>query len=328
MSAISVLPYAATLEHWWEQLRGESGRLRFMAWKVLEVVAFCGVWPRARSSRTNQTPTAWLPPPSRPNNAVGAAPSVVVVVPARIQTASDATRLQSLLVALASQTRWAHVVVVDDASPRWPQTQNAEVIRLPHNNGPAAARNRGLQRALELSAEIVAFTDADCVPDSAWIEKIIQAFHLDRSAHAISGATLSKDQSWLGRYHERNGTLNGRRLAGSECLLYGPTCNLALCADLAAVLRFDESFPFAAAEDIDFCCRAIMTGWQIRHSTHAVVWHDFGYDQQGVVGRLERFWKQFRKYGHGERVLLQKQPDYPRLFAFSQEIPVCEREQA
>lgn len=322
MSVISVLPYGATLDHWWEALRGEPGRLRFMAWKMVEVVAFCGLWPQARVPRGHTQPPAWQQPPSRPDNVVPDPARVVVVVPARIQTAAEVKRLKALLVALARQTRAGHVVVVDDASPAWPHTPGVEVLRLPRNVGPAAARNLGLQRAMALGAEVVAFTDADCVPASDWIEQFVTAFRRDRSAHAISGCTRSLDRSWLGRYHERNGTLNGRRLAESDGLLYGPTCNLALCADLAAGLRFDEGFPLAAGEDIEFCCRAIKAGWRIRHSEHAIVRHDYGYDQLGVVGRWKRFWRQFRKYGQGERVLLEKQPDYPCLFAGSREIPV------
>ena len=64
MSVISVLPYGATLDHWWEALRGEPGRLRFMAWKMVEVVAFCGLWPQARVPRGHTQPPAWQPPPA------------------------------------------------------------------------------------------------------------------------------------------------------------------------------------------------------------------------------------------------------------------------
>lgn len=49
--------------------------------------------------------------------------------------------------------------------------------------------------------------------------------------------------------------------------------------------------------------------------------HDFGYDALGFLGRLARFWRQFRKYGRGERILLAKHPGYPALFAGSREIP-------
>lgn len=322
MSVISVLPYGATLDHWWEALRGEPGRLRFMAWKVVEVVAFCGLWPRARRPLGHAQPSAWQPPPNRPDNVVPDPAQVVVVVPARIQNETEAKRLEALLAALARQTRAGHVVVVDDASPAWPHTPGVEVLRLLRNVGPAAARNLGMQRAMALGAEVVAFTDADCVPAPDWIEQFLAAFRRDRGTHAISGCTWSLDRSWLGRYHERNGTLNGRRLAESDGLLYGPTCNLALCANLAAGLRFDEGFPLAAGEDIEFCCRVIKAGWRIRHSERAIVRHDFGYDQLSVVGRWRRFWRQFRKYGQGERVLLEKQPNYPCLFAGSREIPV------
>jgi cellulose synthase/poly-beta-1,6-N-acetylglucosamine synthase-like glycosyltransferase len=319
LSVISVLPYGATLDYWWERTRGERGRLRFMAWKVVEVVAFCGLWPRSRTLPRQAIATQATP--TRSDNRVSEEARVVVVVPARLRSAGDAQRLVALADALANQTRPGHVVVIDDASGEWPQLSACEVIHLRQNVGPAAARNIGLLRAMQLGAEVVAFTDADCAPAPDWIERIVLAFRRNRAAHAVSGATWSKDRSWLGRYHERNGTLNGRRLAGREQLLYGPTCNLALCAELAAELRFDAGFPHAAAEDIDFCCRAVQQGWSLVHDEEVKVVHDFGYDEVGSLGRLARFWRQFRKYGKGERILLAKQPVYPELFADSREIP-------
>lgn len=323
MSLVSILPGGATLDYWWEALRGESGRLRFMCWKFLEVAAFCGWWPRSPATSRAFAPRLPRYEDARSDNSVPEAAFVVVVVPARVQSRADAVRLEALLAALGKQSSPCHPVVIDDASPCWPALPGVEVIRLARHSGPAAARNRGMDRAQELGAQVVAFTDADCVPATDWIGKFILAFLRNRHAHAISGATWSKDRAWLGRYHERNGTLNGRRLADRDVLLYGPTCNLALCAEMAVAMRFDADFPSAAAEDIEFCCRALRDGWLIDHAGEVVVWHDFGYDTLGYFGQLARFWRQFRKYGQGERLLLAKQPDYPGLFEGSREIALA-----
>ena len=319
MSFVSVLPFGDTFEHWWFKLAGEPGRLRFMAAKVFEASAFVGAGPLLRRLPKSDSPDP-TPSASRPENTVPADPVVVVVVPVYSRNNEDARRVDALVASLDGQSRPCRTLLVDDGSPHRTAPAGAELIQLGANRGPAAARNRGLERALELDADIVAFTDSDCVTGPAWVESIVRAFHADRRAHAVSGATWSLDRAYLGRYHERNGTLNGRALRGDEGLLYGPTCNFAVCANLARALRFDEGFRTAAAEDIDFCYRARIDGWNIRYAEAAVVRHDYGYDDLGTVGRLLRFWQQFRRYARGARMLLKKHPGYVGAFARSTEI--------
>ena len=323
MSFVSVLPFGDTFEHWWFELAGEPGRSRFMAAKVLEASTFVGVGPLLRRGSRSDSPDP-ARAPRRPVNAVPAEPLVVVVVPVYCRSDEDARRVDALLGSLAQQSYPCRTVLIDDGSPDWKIPGGVEVIQLSENHGPAAARNRGLDRALDLGADVVAFTDSDCLPGPDWVKSIVTAFQTDRRAHAISGATWSLDRAYLGRYHERNGTLNGRRLPGDEGLLYGPTCNLALCAELARSIRFDEGFRTAAAEDIDFCYRASVGGWALHHAGAAVVRHDYGYDGLGPVGRLLRFWRQFRRYAQGARVLLKKHPGYVQAFARSTEISLRE----
>ena len=83
---------------------------------------------------------------------------------------------------------------------------------------------------------------------------------------------------------------------------------------------FDPSFPTAAAEDIDFCLRALRQGWSIAHCPQMRVDHDFGYDGLSRRARLRRLWRQFRRYAQGERRLLQAHPGYGALFEASTEI--------
>lgn len=319
MSFVSVLPFGDTFEHWWFKLAGEPGRLRFMAVKVLEATAFVGAGPvLPHLPKANALhPVAQR---KQSENTVPADPMVVVVVPVYCRTADDARRVGALVASLAGQSRPCRTVLVDDGSPSWTVPAGVELLQLGENAGPAAARNRGLERALELGADIVAFTDSDCVPGEDWVRSIVAAFQSDRGAHAISGATWSLDDAYLGRYHERNGTLNGRALTEGEGLLYGPTCNFAVCAELARALRFDEAFRTAAAEDIDYCYRARHDGWTVRHAESVVVRHDYGYDDLGTAGGLLRFWRQFRRYARGARLLLEKHPGYVEAFARSSEI--------
>lgn len=319
MSFISALPFRDTLSYWWVALDGEPGRIGFMTRKLVEVSAFLDNYYLHRNICVPDGGSSTSPP--RVPVPVPEHPVVVVVVPALLRGRPEEDRLAALLRALAAQTHPCHPIVVDDGSPVPVSTSSAEVVRLPAHRGPAAARNHGIERALGLGADIVAFTDADCLPETGWIASLVAAFHTLDDAHAIAGTTWSRDRCGLGRYHDRNGTLNGRERADGDGLLYGPTCNLALCTDLARALEFDESFTLAAAEDIDFCYRANQDGWRIRHWPAAVVHHDFGYDAVEPVRRLRSFWRQFRRYSTGERHLLKKHPEYYRAFSGSKEIP-------
>ncbi|MBI4816589.1 MAG: glycosyltransferase [Deltaproteobacteria bacterium] len=324
MSFVSVLPFADTFAYWWRELDGDPRRIRFMTVKTLEVSAFLGNRMRGHSKAPETAQPLLGHASQRPPNTVPIDPVVVVVVPVYCRSDRDARSVEALLGGLGLQSSRCHVLLVDDGSPRW-RAPAVEVIRLDRNLGPAAARNRGVERALEFGADVVAFIDSDCIPAPDWVANIIPAFHTERRAHAISGATWSLDRTALGRYQERNGTLNGRRLRGEDRLLYGPTCNLALCGELARCLRFDESFKIAAAEDIDYCFRANQQGWSIYHAESVVVQHDYGYDELAPVGRVRRLWSQFRRYAEGERLLLRKHPDYHQAFAGSTEISLPSR---
>ncbi len=91
-----------------------------------------------------------------------------VVVPAR----DAASTLPALLDALGAQQRPAHeVIVVDDGSSDATAAvarRSAVVTEIATTTGvgPGAARNAGAARA---TGEVLAFTDADCVPDEAWL---------------------------------------------------------------------------------------------------------------------------------------------------------------
>lgn len=114
-------------------------------------------------------------------------PVVSVIIPAR-----DAARtLPATLAAIAAQ-RGApehEVIVVDDGS----RDGTGAVIELAAGRvravreqgvGPARARNRGAALA---RGSVLAFTDADCVPDAAWLAAGVAA---TATAELVQGAVL------------------------------------------------------------------------------------------------------------------------------------------
>ncbi len=127
-------------------------------------------------------------------------PTVSVVVATR----DRAEFLDGLLSALENQTfsnARFEVLVVDDGS----QDQTWETlvgrvkssglrlsaIRLSRSLGQGTARNVGIESG---RAQIVAFTDDDCVPEPAWLEKLVSRFFDDSEtgipAMVVQGRTL------------------------------------------------------------------------------------------------------------------------------------------
>lgn len=233
---------------------------------------------------------------------------MVVVVPAYLSHPREPAQLARCVSALTAQPLVRQVVVVDDGSPL-PAPQppgRVEVLRLAVNGGPAAARNRGLERALRLGATTVLFTDVDCVPDPGWAEAMAE--FLARTSHlAAGGVTRSLGGTLLDRYHDFAGTLNGRWIVpGWEALHYAASCNLAVRAWALRTVRFDERFPTAAGEDYDFCYRLRGLG-TIGLAPRAVVRHDFAYGST-LVG-LPAFRRMFRRYGEADPLLWEKHPE-------------------
>ncbi len=114
-------------------------------------------------------------------------PFVSVIVPAY----NDAEQLTICLEALSQQSYPAscfEVVVVDNASDDdiagaaacFPGVSIEREERV----GSYAARNRGIKTS---KGEILAFTDADCIPDPGWIEAGVRALEEDSECGAVGG---------------------------------------------------------------------------------------------------------------------------------------------
>ena len=233
-------------------------------------------------------------------------PPLITVIPAYLARPHEPPQLQRCTAALAAQPLVRWVLVVDDGSPLpFPSLPPVvELLRMDRNRGPAAARNRGLARALELGAETILFTDVDCIPALGWAEAM-QAQLRTGGVVAAGGVIRSHGTTLLDRYHDFNGTLNGRWILPERAgLLYAPTCNLAVRATAVADLRFDERL--ITGEDVDFCYRLRDRG-TIALAPRAVVHHDYAYET--TWRGLPTFLRMFRRYGEGDALLWEKHPE-------------------
>ncbi len=305
MSSIANLPIVKTIDYWHSRLKGNRRRNLFLITKVAEVLVF----KKNCDSCSITGEYAEFPTPVKseiPEN-----PSISLVVPAYIRNQKDLCDIARLMGSIANQSRKPdHVILVDDCSPeKFNIPDYVHYVRLDKNSGPARARNTGKKIAVELGSDVISFTDTDCVLSDLWVENILRSFNESEMFQILSGNTVSLDKHWFGEYHNINGTLNGRIFRNSDRLLYGTTANLAITSELAKNIHFNENFPFAAGEDIDFCFRANMQGFAIKHEPRMTIHHHFGYSGN-FYKSFSQFTSLFKKYGKGESILLKEIPDY------------------
>jgi len=173
------------------------------------------------------------------------------------------------------------VVVVDDASAV-PVTVGAggaggvAVVRRARQGGPAAARNDGWRAT---GAELVAFVDANCEPDTGWLDTVLPHFGdplVAAVAPRIVPAPHPAAPGWLAAYEDGGSPLD---LGAGEAIVrprspvaYVPTAALVVRrAALEALGGFDESL--TVGEDVDFVWRLAAAGWTIRYEPRATVRH-------------------------------------------------------
>ncbi|MGH1338949.1 MAG: glycosyltransferase family 2 protein [Aureispira sp.] len=315
MSSLSHLPYGKILDYWYEKLKKHPYRNRFLVTKFMEAFTF-----QSNSKKTTVVHHS-TPFPQGKKHQIPIKPILALVIPVYAQSAKDIQDLNNLFTSI-EQLEWPPkiVIIVDDNSPmEYQPPKQFLTIKHPLNNGPAKARNTGIKAALENGADIIAFTDADCLLSSDWTKQIVFYFQQNQTCGIISGNTISKDKHWLGTYHNMNGTLNGRRFKTSNRLLYGTTANLTITAAVAQTIQFNEQFPNAAGEDIEFCFRANKEGFEIHYNKAMTVHHHYGYSNNNLRN-LKTFRRQFKKYGKGEKVLLEQIPNYYAYFNETEEI--------
>lgn len=321
MSSLSNVPYSKILSYWYKKLKGKPYRYRFLLTKIVEVFIFINHFEKIRIEQN------YIDFPKPIKNTVPDNPKVSIVIPTYVKSEKDKQNLSNLIQSIENQTlKPTQVIIIDDCSPiNFTLPDNLKLERLKKNSGPAKARNIGKKIALDSGSDIIAFTDTDCILSENWVSIITQSFIKNREFQILSGDTISYDQSWFGTYHNINGTLNGRQFKNSNRLLYGTTANLAITRVVAEQIDFNESFPIAAGEDIEFCFNANRKGFAIMYVPTMTVFHNYGYTGQ-LLKDLKRFRQQFKRYTQGEKILLKVIPNYYAYFDRTNEIPTKKNE--
>lgn len=152
-------------------------------------------------------------------------------------------------------------LVVDDSRVRFLET--------PSPVSPARARNIGASAAC---GQILAFLDADCVPDAGWLEGLVRVHEPSSSRTVYAGSVrIDAEDVWafadnLASFHAY---LPSRR-AGE--LRFAPACNLSVPRGVwSDVGPFDERLELS--EDLDWTLRARRAGITLRFEPSIRVWH-------------------------------------------------------
>jgi mycofactocin glycosyltransferase len=225
--------------------------------------------PQALARRLLDSGIAHPRPGSAPHPATN---DVTVVMPVRDDPVGLAASLEAIEDART-------VIVVDDGSEPAitpAQAPSARLIRRPVAGGPAAARNAGWKQA---TTGIVAFLDADCVPVSDWLDRLLAHF-ADPDVVAVAPRIQARagpaTPGWLAFYEKKRSSLD---LGSSEApvrpgslVSYVPTAALLVRREaLAEAGGFDETLRFG--EDVDLVWRLGKGGGRIRYEPAVTATH-------------------------------------------------------
>jgi glycosyltransferase involved in cell wall biosynthesis len=230
------------------------------------------------------------------------APFVSVVVP----VLNGASTLDGCLAALTRvkypSDRWELIVVDNASTDRTAEILHAAPVRylFEARRGVARARNLGIQAS---RGEIVAFTDADCLVTSGWLQALVAGFD-DDQVGAVAGEILPFPPSTgAERYAARIRHLSPQRYLSRPKLPFAVTANLAFRHEVfERVGLLDPESP-RGGESTDFCTRFLRrTGQRIELAPRAVVFHRHR-------SNARELFRQQWSYGRGHAFLYRKYAD-------------------
>lgn len=197
-------------------------------------------------------------------------PRTSVIVPAR----NEAGRIGTCLAALVAQDFAGdyEVIVVDNASSDDTAQRAAAfgvaVVREDRLSA-AGARNAGIRAA---RGEILAFTDADCVPCTSWLRELLAGMSDPDYGCCVGEIAPVETTSRLSRFIHDTGLVCQLRLL-SEAPPAASTASVAFRREVFQTIgMFDEEF--SPGEDRDFFWRLVRDGrFRYRYNSRAIVLH-------------------------------------------------------
>ncbi len=180
----------------------------------------------------------------------------------------EASHLRTLLASIEDDV---HVIVaVDGGDPscvRVAEEAGAQVVVVTPNQGSYAARNAAID-ALPPDADVVLFTDADCVVTPGWVREHVAALaDADLSGGGVEWLFSSPPTpaEWVDSQRHLHQRLYVERDG------YAATCNLAVRRSVLDTMRFDASL--RTGGDAEFGRRATANGYRLVYTEKAAIRH-------------------------------------------------------
>ncbi|WP_138498338.1 glycosyltransferase [Nostoc sp. PA-18-2419] len=229
-------------------------------------------------------------------------PMVSVVVPIYNGEADLPDLLDCLLSQTYPQDRVEYLLVDNNSSDRTlsllkTAAKNSPITIRPLSENQIqssyAARNTGIRKAV---SEIIVFTDADCRPQSQWINSLIQPF-VNLEVVIVAGEILAlPGKSLLEQHADREETLSQKHTLAHCFRPYGQTANLAIrriALEKAGLFR-----PYlTTGGDADICWRILTENiGRLEFAPNAIVQHR----HRTTLLELQSQW---RRYGRSNRYL-------------------------
>jgi glycosyltransferase involved in cell wall biosynthesis len=239
----------------------------------------------------------------------GLSPLISVVVPAF----NAEKTLQGCLEALLSQEfpkQQYEVIVVDNGSTdrTWtiiqsyaPAVRSLQETRV-HNS--YAARNVGVRASL---GKLIAFTDADCVPDPMWLRRLVENFDTPMLG-CVAGEILPFNPvTPAEKFAAQTRMLSQSKTQNHPYRPYAVTANVAYRREVFEQIGLFNS-SLQSGGDADFCWRMQQqTSWGLCFNDAPIVLHHHRTS-------WPELWKQFVRYGQGDAALQALYTDYRQPF--------------
>lgn len=240
-------------------------------------------------------------------------PSVSIIVPVYNGARTIEACLESLLQQNYPSEAYEITIIENGSTDNTTELVKKYPVHLFHNDtrGPAPARNLGIAKS---EAEIVAFTDADCIADPNWIHELTKPYN-DPEIGGVGGAILAYQHThrnsvemFSDDYTPLTNFLSGEH----EFLPHLYTANASYRHRLLNEIG-GFNIHLITGEDVDMAWRLqLQTGCELRSAPQAIIYHHHRSTWRGLA-------RQYRQYGFGEIVLDTMYgcyPSYPRNLRF------------
>lgn len=214
-------------------------------------------------------------------------PKISIIVPVYNGEATIRTCVEALLGLDYPRDRF-EVLIVDnkslDGTRRIVEGYAVTLLQEAAVQSSYAARNLGIAHA---SGDILAFTDADCVPERGWLRAIVAAIEPSDVGGVAGAIEAFRADSAVERYQARR-AIRADRAYKHKVLPFAQTANAAYKrAVFEKIGLFDPTLIYGG--DLDFSWRMQSTaGLRLVYEALAFVWHRHRTTYKGLFGLYEK----------------------------------------